>query len=262
MKKTVIADSPDLIIPPPLQPGDTIGLFCPAGPVRDMDRVENGIQLIEEMGFKIRLLAPLQAQVEADTYLAASDSERAQTLNTLWADTDIKALMAVRGGYGCLRMVDQLDFALVANQPKWLIGFSDLSVLLSATACKAGLISLHGPVLSSLAGSDTASVQRLFSLLKGEYEPYVQETTARIIRSGNAYGRIVVGNLTTIVHLLGTPWEPVFAGAILIIEDTGESMYRIDRMLTQLKSAHSLSNLAAINLGTKDTNASSESEAR
>jgi muramoyltetrapeptide carboxypeptidase len=254
MRKTVEPDALSLRLPPLLQPGDTIGLFCPAGPVRDISRVESGIAILQEMGFQIRILEALQTQINNGIYLSATDSVRTRRLHTLWNDRKVKALMAVRGGYGCLRLAGQLEFSLFRENPKLLIGFSDLTVLLAANSIEAGLIGLHGPVVSSLARSDSASRKRLFALLTGVYKPYIFDKTTplQIIRSGIGRGRIVVGNLTTLVHLIGTPWEPVFDRAIMIIEDTGESMYKVDRMLTQLACSNRLSNLAGLILGTFD----------
>lgn len=265
MRETVAPDSSTLLrLPPLLQPGDTIGLFCPAGPVRDMNRVDSGIVILQEMGFRVRILEALQTEIDKGIYLSATDSVRARRLHTLWDDKKVKALMAVRGGYGCLRLLGQLDFTLFREDPKFLIGFSDLTVLLAATSIEAGLIGLHAPVVSSLAQSDIASRERLFSLLTGVYKPYVSNhsTPLQIIRPGTGRGRIVVGNLTTLSHLIGTPWEPVFDNAILIIEDTGESMYRIDRMLTHLSCSNRLSNLAGLILGTFDMGGDDQSEAR
>jgi len=265
MRKTVVPEALTLLqLPPLLQPGDTIGIFCPAGPVRDMSRVESGIVILQELGFRVRLLEALKTQSDHGTYLSASDSVRIRQLHTLWDDKKVKALMAVRGGYGCLRLVGQLDFTLFRENPKFLIGFSDLTVLLAANSVEIGLIGLHGPVVSSLAQSDIASRERLFSLLTGEYKPYAfnQTTPLQIIRPGTGRGRIVVGNLTTLIHLIGTPWEPAFDNAILIIEDTGESMYRIDRMLTHLSCSNRLSNLAGLILGTFDMGGNDEPDAR
>ncbi len=252
MKET---GNPDLapLLPASLQPGDTIGLFCPAGPVRDIDRINAGVRVLQDMGFRVRIQGGLSRQTDSSIYLAAADSTRAGQLHDLWEDEEIKAVMAVRGGYGCLRLLGRLDFSRFRATPKWLIGFSDLTVLLASNFIESGLIGLHGPVVSSLAGTDRASKERLFSLLTGSYQPYFLENKTHVLRSGIGSGRIVVGNLTTFSHLIGTPWEPDFAGAVLLLEDTGESMYRVDRMFTQLRLSGRLNTLAGLVLGTFDT---------
>jgi len=252
MKETT-SPEPLLLLPSSLQPGDTIGLFCPAGPVRDIDRVEAGITVLQKMGFRVRVQEELNRQRDNSIYLAAADTTRAKQLHELWEDEEIKALMAVRGGYGCLRILGQLDFSRFRATPKWLIGFSDLTVLLASAFKKAGLIGLHGPVVSSMAATDTPSRERFFSLLTGSYQPYALGNSVTVLRSGTGRGRIVAGNLTTICHLIGTPWEPDLAGVVLLIEDTGEPMYRIDRMLTHMALAGRLDNLAGLVLGTFDT---------
>lgn len=251
MKETA---NPELspLLPASLQPGDTIGLFCPAGPVRDIDRIEAGISVLRDMGFRIRVLDGFNRRSDSSIYLAAPDATRVEQLHDLWDDEEVKALMAVRGGYGCLRMLGQVDFHRFRENPKWLIGFSDLTVLLASAFIKAGLIGLHGPVVSSLAGTDTPSKKRFFSLLTGSFQPYSLENSVTVLRPGTCRGRIVAGNLTTLCHLIGTPWEPVLIDAVLLLEDTGESMYRIDRMLTQLAWAGRLDNLAGLILGTFD----------
>ncbi len=244
------------LLPGSLQSGDTIGLFCPAGPVRDSNRIEAGIDVLRDMGFRVRVPDELPLQKDCAIYLAAPDTTRAGQLHELWEDEDIKAVMAVRGGYGCLRMLNQIDFSRFRANPKWLIGFSDLTVLLSATCIKAGLIGLHGPVVSSLAGTDLPSKERFFSLLTGSYRPYALENIVTVLRPGTGRGRIVAGNLASICHLIGTPWEPDLAGVVLLLEDTGEPMYRVDRMLTQMALGGRLDNLAGLILGTFDTGGS------
>ncbi len=249
MKKT---DNPEPLLPVPLQQGDTIGLFCPAGPIRDPARVDAGIDVLLEMGFRVRGRSALIACRDSSIYLAGPDTTRAEQLHGLWAAEEVKALMAVRGGYGCLRMLGCLEFSRFQTHPKWLIGFSDLTALLAATFMNAGLIGLHGPVVSSLAASDALSKKRFFSLLTGSFLPYVLKDKVTVLRSGTGRGRIVAGNLTTICHLIGTPWEPALTGTILLLEDTGEPMYKIDRMLTQLAWAGRFDNLTGLVLGTFD----------
>ncbi|HHD63323.1 MAG TPA: LD-carboxypeptidase [Desulfobulbaceae bacterium] len=238
-----------LLLPSPLQQGDTIGLFCPAGPVRDMESLKKGIDCLRDFGFRIKTLESLKKQIDANTYLSAPDTVRAQRLRMLWMDNEVKALMAVRGGYGCLRLLDRIDFTLFRDNPKLLIGFSDLTTLLAANCSEAGLIGLHGPVVTTLSRVDQKSRERFFSVLTGSYLPCPVTGKIKILRQGRGHGPLIIGNLTTLVHLIGTPYEPVFKDALLIIEDTGESMYRIDRMLTHLACGGRLTNLAGLILG-------------
>ena len=254
MREIAAPDHPVPLLPPAVKPGDTIGLFCPAGPIRNMQSVTQGIDCLRDFGFRIKVVQELQEQVEPNEYLAASDVDRAEELQQLWQDDEVDALMAVRGGFGCLRLLELLDFTIFRDDPKLLIGFSDLTALLAAIHRKSGLITLHGPVVSTLANSDRSSRQRLFTYMTGDYSSCPGNSDVKILRSGTATGPLIVGNLTTLIHLIGTPYEPEFADAILVLEDTGEAVYRIDRMLTQLSCCGKLHQPAGIILGNFDNN--------
>jgi len=163
-------------------------------------------------------------------------------------------VLAIRGGFGCLRLIDQLDMELFRRHPKLLVGCSDVTVLLNGLLQHAGLVSLHGPVAISLARSDEQSVISLFSLLTGNFSERIKPKGLEILRgSGMGRGRLVGGNLTSLVHLLGTPWDSRWDDCILLLEDTNEPMYRLDRMLTQLALTGRLERLAGLLLGTFDT---------
>lgn len=237
------------ILPPWLKRGDTIGLVCPAGPVRDIARLRAGIARIEEMGFTVQVCGPAGP---VDGYLAACDEERAAHLHTLWSDEQIKAIIAMRGGFGCLRLVERLDWELFARYHKWMVGFSDVTILLNELYTRSNLVSIHGPMASSLAASDTPSQASLFALLTGSFEERIKIKGLEVLRGGNGRGRLIGGNLTTLVHLLATPWDLHWEGTIVMIEDTNESLYRLDRMLTQLALSGKLQRLSGLLLGTFD----------
>ncbi|MDH4319626.1 MAG: LD-carboxypeptidase [Desulfobulbaceae bacterium] len=238
-----------MLFPPPLRPGDTIGIFSPAGPVRDPKKVDKSLCLLREAGFEVVTGTRTGCDVE---YLAASDEQRAAELTELWNDPTIHALIAVRGGYGCLRMMDRLDWNLAARHPKLLIGFSDLTALLNTLYARSGLISVHGPVLSTLSTSSEQTRRHFLALLSGEIPIYELGRQINIQRPGKAQGPVLGGNLTTLVHLLATPWDFSWDGAILVLEDTGEELYRIDRMLTQLQLAGKFERLNGLILGDFD----------
>ncbi|WP_457574682.1 S66 peptidase family protein [Desulfolithobacter sp.] len=238
------------ILPQPLRPGDTVGLCSPAGPIREPGRLQQGIDLLREAGFRIKTVRPPD-QYAPEVYLAGPDSERLDELHRLWADDEVKAILAVRGGYGCLRLLPSLDFNFIRTRPKWLIGFSDLTVLLNTFYRETGLITLHGPSAHSLTGLDRDSVERFFTILGGSFPP-MQSRELEILKPGRARGKLVGGNLSTLVHLLGTPWEVDLSGRILILEDTGEPPYRLDRMLTQLAMSRGFRELAGLVLGMFD----------
>jgi len=238
------------ILPPWLKRGDTIGLLCPAGPVREMRHLQAGIRLITDMGFVVKVRGPVEAR---EGYLVDSDAQRADNLHALWTDEEVKAVLAIRGGFGCLRLINHLDMDLFRRHPKFLVGFSDVTVLLNGLLHHAGIVSLHGPVATSLARCDAQSVDALFSLLTGDFPERIKPRGLEILRSNTGRGRLVGGNLTTLVHLLGTPWDSNWDGCILLLEDTGEALYRLDRMLTQLALAGRLERLAGLLLGAFDT---------
>ncbi len=239
------------VLPPRLKRGDTIGLLCPAGPVREMLHLQVGIRLITDMGFKVKVRGPVEPR---EGYLADSDARRADNLHALWSDEEVKAVLAIRGGFGCLRLIDRLDMDLFRRHPKFLVGFSDVTVLLNGLLHHAGLVSLHGPVATSLARSDEQSVVSLFALLTGDFSERIKPCGLEVLRgSGRGRGRLIGGNLTSLVHLLSTPWDSNWDDCILLLEDTNEPLYRLDRMLTQLALAGRLERLAGLLLGTFDT---------
>lgn len=237
------------ILPPRLKRGDTIGLVCPAGPVRDVEQLQAGIRLIVEQGFKVKLSGPAEP---CEGYLADTDEQRAAHLHRLWADEEVRAILAIRGGFGCLRLADLLDWDLFARQPKWLVGFSDVTILLNSLYHRSALVAVHGPMGSSLARSDEQSMISLFALLTGRMEERIRPRGLEVLRSGTGQGPLVGGNLTTLVHLLGTPWDNRWDGCILVLEDTNEPLYRLDRMLTQLAQAGRFEQLAGLVLGDFD----------
>ena len=240
-----------LRLPPPLRRGDTIGIFCPAGPPRSAELVHQGLALLHAAGFQTRCTGNLEAS--ATDYLADTDAARAAALHRLWADDEVKAVLPVRGGYGCLRLAPLLDMALLQRHCKWLIGFSDLTLLLNLLPQQTGSVSLHGPMLSSLPRCREEDRQRLFSFLTGSFEHSLRLQGLEILRGGSGRGRLMGGNLATLVHSLATPWEPRWDGRILVLEDTGEAPYRLDRLLTQLWQARRFDRLAGLMLGDFDS---------
>lgn len=242
-------DDRPVILPPPVVPGDCIGLFSPSGPVRDRERFAAGRQLLHDLGFRTKQYSCKATDVD---YLAADDNSRTDEFLALWNDSEVKAMMAVRGGYGCLRMVPYLDPESLRKAPKRVVGFSDLTVLINMLADRAGIISFHGPVLTTLAGSDQPSIDSFVTNFSGNSRSTRKFESVEVLRQGTASGILRGGNLTTLAHLLGTPWEIPFKGSLLLLEDTGEPMYRIDRILTQLYISGRLEHLSGILLGTFD----------
>ena len=239
-----------LVLPPRLKRGDVIGLFCPAGPVRDVEGLRLGIGLIEEMGFRVTLRGPIEPR---DGYLADTDEQRADHLHRLWSDPEVRAIVAIRGGYGCQRMLGLLDWELFRRDPKWFVGFSDVTVLLNTLPTRSGLVAVHGPMAISMARSEPRNLASLFALMTGELNQRIRPRELEVLCGGNSRGRLIGGNLTTLVHMMGTPWDSSWEGCILVLEDTNEPLYRLDRMFTQLAQAGRFDHLAGLLLGDFDT---------
>lgn len=231
----------------PVRPGHRLGLIAPASPSAP-PKLAPGLSRVEELGF--HLSRPDQSKGRFP-YLAGPDRERAELLTELFLEPEIDGIFCIRGGYGSLRTAAFLDFDLLAEQDKPLVGFSDITVLLSGLL-KAGLTSIHGPSVFSMAKESKASLERLKKILAGGWAETEPLSGRALSGRQPAEGRLVGGNLTLLSHLIGTPWQPPSAGAIIFIEEVGETLYRQDRFLTHLISAGFFSKCAGIALGRFD----------
>jgi muramoyltetrapeptide carboxypeptidase len=237
----------DPLIPPPISPGDIIGIIAPSGQIQDRLRFDSGVRVLRELGFVVRFPPTLWP---GSGYFADTDRKRADEFNRTWADPEVKALMAARGGFGCLRMLDDIDLMQIRRNPKLLVGFSDITILHSYLQQETGLVSLHGPVLTSLASSGRVAVERFFYSLTGDWAKAIKWKNIEILRGGKqSKGILTGGNLSSIISLLGTPFQPRWREKIVFLEDTAEPLYRIDRMLTQLYYAGMLKDIKGLILG-------------
>jgi muramoyltetrapeptide carboxypeptidase len=234
------------LLPPRLEKGDTIAIVAPAGPILKEEEFITGVKLLRESGFEVKFSREIMRK---NDYLAGSDHERAEELHQLWADPEVKALLAVRGGYGSLRLLPLLDMKLIRRHPKIFVGFSDITVLHSGIHKETGLITFHGPMLTTLAKNDRASLVAFFETLAGRHSESFKTIGLEILKGGNARGILVGGNLASLVHLVGTPYELAWQGKVLFLEDVCEAPYRLDRMLTHLQVAGRLRGLAGLILG-------------
>jgi len=231
---------------PKLSTGETIGLFAPAGPLPSQEVLDKGINLLKEAGFRVVVEDDI---LRKEGYLAGSDQRRAQEFMNLWQDDQVKALLAVRGGYGTARLLPLLDLELIRQHPKIIAGFSDLTFLLNGIQASTGLITFHGPMLSTLARDGQPAVDSLINVLTKTELNNIHPQGLKILRTGRAEGRLLGGNLTNLIHLLATPYEPQWQETILFLEDINEPPYRIDRMLTHLKMAGRLRGVKGVILG-------------
>jgi len=231
-------------IPPILRRNDTIGLAAPAGPIRE-DVFREGREMLRRAGLE-PVFSP--EVLSSQGYLAGGDRRRAEELHRLWEDQDVKAILAVRGGYGSGRLLPRLDFSLFARRPKILMGFSDLTFLLNAVTVASGLVTFHGPMLSTMVRDGSAALEGLNRLRFPRMED-IRPRGLEVLRPAAASGRLFGGNLACLCHLLGTGFEPPWDNAILLIEDINEPMYRIDRMLTHLATRGVFDAVAGVVIG-------------
>jgi muramoyltetrapeptide carboxypeptidase len=232
--------------PPLLKKGDTIGLAAPAGPINE-DVLRQGLQLFRDCGIKKVKYAPDICR--RDNYLAGSDQRRLEELHQLWDDDEVKVILAVRGGYGCARLLPRLDFDLIRTKPKILLGFSDLTILLNVIHRQTGLVTFHGPMLSTLVRDGREALETTLNELTTHAQQHLKIKGLEVLRPGQAQGPLLGGNLACLAQLLATPYEPTWDGAILLLEDINEPAYRVDRILTQLSLAGRLAALAGVILG-------------
>jgi muramoyltetrapeptide carboxypeptidase len=223
--------------PPLLAPGDRVGLIAPASPPTD-DDIARARAHVESLG-----LVPVLGEYVAsqDGYLAGSDAQRAADFNRMARDPTIRAIIAIRGGYGVMRILDELDYAAIERDPKIVMGFSDLTAILSAVVMRSRVVTFHGPLGahgSSWSGAARQYIERV--LFSARVPGRLKIDVARAIVPGRARGRLAGGNLSLIASLVGTPFALPTQGALVFFEETEEPPYRIDRMLTQLDLAGQL----------------------
>ncbi len=223
--------------PPRLRAGDRVGLISPASPLADGE-IEKGISHIRSLGLEPVLGNFVGAQ---DGYLAGSDEERAGDFNRMARDPSIRGIIAMRGGYGTMRILDALDYAAIAADPKVVMGFSDLTAILNAVARRSAVVTFHGPLAARESQFDSVTREYVKRVcMSAQPIGTLRAPHAVALRAGRARGPIAGGNLSLVSSLVGTPWAPAFRDALLLLEETGEEPYRIDRMLTQLRLAGAL----------------------
>jgi len=234
-----------IIKPARLSPGDVIGVVAPAGPF-DLETFERGLTVVKEMGFEVMVPENLQ---QPDRYLAGTDAHRASLIGDLFSSPDINGIVCARGGYGSMRILDRIDFDQLRHHPKIFLGFSDISALLSAIMARAGLVVFHGPNITTLGGATPQTKASFYRAVTSGQPLDIRSEKARVISPGKCTGVVTGGNLTTLCHLLGTPYSPTYRGQILVLEDTGEASYRIDRMLFQMRMANCFQDVSGLVLG-------------
>lgn len=236
------AAAPASVRPPRLKPGDLVAIVNPAGATSYRVDVDIVTESLEALGLRVKHGRHLMSRYG---YLAGTDQERADDFNQQLRDPEVSAVVAVRGGWGCARILPMVDFDALKSQPKAVVGYSDVTALLLAIHARTGLVTFHGPI--GLGPWNSFSVDHFRKILldgeavtfrnpqrRGDNLTQIHDRT-QVIHPGVARGKLLGGNLTVLTALLGTDFLPDWSGSILFLEDIREEIYRVDRMLTQLK---------------------------
>ena len=243
-----------IIKPPLLKIGDTVGIINPASATSAED-IEDAKKTLISLGLNWKLGSHV---LDRYGYLAGKDRDRAADVNAMFADPVVKAIIPARGGWGCNRILPLLDYKLIRNNPKIIMGYSDITSLLLAIYAQTGLITFHGPVGTSTWNDFTTNyVKRI--LFNGESvvmenpasnnENVTTPICTQTITSGKAKGKLLGGNLSVLVAMVGSAYLPDWKETILFVEEIEEEVYRVDRMLTQLKLAGILDRISGFIFG-------------
>ena len=231
-----------------LQKNDLVGICAPASPV-DREILQKGIQFIKGLGLQVVLGKNIYKK---NHYLAGTDEQRLEDFNTFLKDDNVKAILFARGGYGTARIAPMINYELIRTHPKIIWGFSDITYLHTAIFQQTGLITFHGPIVTSIGNEqfDELTANEFNQLFSPSVRTYDESISPlQVLVEGEGAGRIVGGNLSLIVSTIGTPYEINVKDKILFIEDTGEKLYKIDSLINQLKQSQKLNELKGIVIG-------------
>jgi muramoyltetrapeptide carboxypeptidase len=237
-----------MIIPPYLKKGDLIGITCPAGYLYTF-KAKRCIETLQEWGFEVMVGKTVGSA--SNNYFSGTDEERLQELQAMLDEPSIKAILFGRGGYGCSRIIDQLNFKKFKKNPKWLVGFSDITVFHNHLHARMAISSIHGPMAGAFNLKKKESEAYILSIknaLTGK-KIHIECDAKPLNRSGVTNATLVGGNLTLIVNMIGTRSEINTKNKILFIEDLGEHKYNIDRLMVQLKRSGKLKDLKGLIVG-------------
>lgn len=236
-----------LQLPPDLKKGDTIGITCPSGYMAT-EKIETCVQTLTRWGYKVRIGKTIGS--ESTNYFSGTDAQRLMDFQEMLDDDSVNAILCGRGGYGLSRIIDAMDFKRFKRNPKWIIGFSDITVLHAHINSRHKIATLHAPMAGAFNGNGFKSsyVTSLRDALAGKKADY-SCAPHKYNKQGTISGQLTGGNLTLLAHLIGSPSDLDTRGKILFIEDIGEFLYSTDRMLYQMKRSGKLSGLAGLIVG-------------
>jgi len=226
--------------PAPLKPGDLLRVISPSGTLREMSALELGVEVWRKRGYRVESTPGFD---DRHGYLAGTDVNRRTQLEIALNDPECKGILCARGGYGGARLLE--DWTFPSTDPKWLIGFSDITSLLWSFSLQ-GISGVHAPLLTTISAEPDWSKERLFDWVEGRP---LRSLTGSGWGGGQATGLLLPANLTVATHILNTPLQPDLSGIVLAFEDVSEAPYRIDRMLTQWRLSGAFQKVCAIALG-------------
>ena len=238
--------------PAALGPGATLGIIAPASPARDMDHLAEGIKVIEELGFRVSLSPNV---LNYNKYLAGTENERLEDFHKMFLDPAIDGIICLRGGYGSMKLLPDINYSIVRRNPKIFVGYSDITALQLALWKKTGLVTFSGPMLTPDLGNKPSdfTLKHFYSVVTNLRPlgaiPCAPGVKTTVLVPGCSRGRLLGGNLTMVAAALGTPYEIDTRGAILFLEDVDEQPYRVDRMLQQLRLAGKFNRAAGVVFG-------------
>ncbi len=238
--------------PKALRRGDVIGVIAPASAPTSQEKIDNGAEYLERLGYRVKFGKNVRA---VRGFLAGTDEERAADVNEMFADKHVRAIIAVRGGYGTPRLLPLIDYRLIKRNPKIFVGYSDLTALQLALFKKTGMVSFSGPMagVEMFKGIDPFTEEHFWKMISSTKKPgEIHNPDARPLKSmgkGKASGVLIGGNLSLITSITGTPYLPSFKNSILFFEEIGEECYRFDRMMNQLALAGIFKNAKGIVVG-------------
>ncbi len=231
--------------PPPVKPGEVIAVAAPASPV-DHAECQAGLRLLEAWGFQVRCGAEVW---QSRAWGPDTDRQLARRFLEIWQQPEVKAVLGARGGYGSLKLLPHLAADLPKSRPKRLMGFSDLTNLLWDVHRRLDLVTFHGPTLAHLPHLTPAAQENFYNWLTSPSPLALSYQDLTVLQEGTGVGPLAGGNLTTLCHLLGTPFAPQFDGYVLFLEDHNEALYRLDRLMHHLLLSGALEGVKGVVLG-------------
>lgn len=234
-------------IPSDLKKGDTIGIVAPAGFI-PIEKIQSCIEILDSWGYSIKLGSTTHSQ--SNNYFSGSDEERISDLQEMLDDRNIKAILCARGGYGISRIIDRIDFDKFRKHPKWIIGYSDITLLHSHLYSNYKISSLHAPMASAFADGEINNpfIESIRFAIEGKKIHY-KCLPHSYNKTGSTSGILIGGNLTLLTHMIGTSSDLNYKNKLLFIEDVGEYIYNVDRMFIQLKRSGKLEKLSGLLIG-------------